>query len=181
MSLARENLKSFQARVAERLKVAREKDASASWLAVEVDGMNCLLPLSHADEVIPFSPIVPVPYVKTWFCGAINGRGRIYGVVDLAIYLALEGNQSIQNRSQSWSITDCSLVRLNADLGLNCVLMVNKVIGLRNKENFEQTLPNLENAPSYFVARYQDSGAVTWQEINLQQLAQSKEFFSISV
>ena len=181
MALAREDLKNFQARVAERLKVAREQEVGASWLAVAIDGMNCLLPLSHANEVMPVSPILPVPYVKTWFYGAINARGRIYGVVDLATYLAVEAKQSIPNRDKAWSIADCSLVGLNADLSMNCVLLVNKVMGLRNISSFDQSLPSKENAPNYFGTRYQDSAGATWQEVNLQHLARSTGFLSISV
>lgn len=181
MTLPREDLKNFQARVAERLRVAREQGVTASWLAVAVQGLNYLFPLSQANEVLPPATIIPVPYSKTWFLGAINSRGRIYGVVDLADYLALEGHQVLSVLPKAHSLSEYSLVGLNDALSLNCVLMVSKVFGLRNTEHFSASSQPAQSAPAFFGDLYQDETGVSWQELDLRNLSRSTNFLSISV
>ncbi len=181
MALPREDLKEFQARVAERLRVAREQGVAASWLAVGISGLNCLFPLSQANEVIPSAAIIPVPYAKPWFMGAINSRGRIYGVVGLSDYLVYENRQEFPLNETSIALPEYSLIALNAALNLNCVLMVNKVMGLRTIENFSNSVPPAADAPDCFGLSYRDVAGSHWQEINLQNLSRSLGFLSIRV
>jgi twitching motility protein PilI len=181
MALPREDLKSFQARVAERLRVAREQGVTASWLAVSIQGLHCLFPLSQANEVLPLTTIIPVPYSKSWFLGAINARGRIYGVVDLADYLVQEARQTVVASPNTNAVSEFSLVGLNTELNLNCVLMVNKVMGLRTLENFPESMQPAADAPDFFGTVYQDVTGTYWQELNLRNLSHSPGFLSISV
>ncbi len=180
MALAREDLKSFQARIAERLRVAREQGADAAWLAVSIRGMRCLFPLSQTNEVLPPLDVLAVPYVKTWFLGAVNARGRVYGVVDLARFWmrgkdALSAVELGENPHLNYS-----LISLNPDLGVNCVLKVDTVLGLRSHKNFESASDPPLSAPDGWGSVYSDASGVMWQEINLQGLVQSPQFLSIS-
>jgi twitching motility protein PilI len=181
MALPREDLKFFQARLAERLRVAREQSAAASWLAVATRGLTCLFPLHQANEVLPSVSIIPVPYAKSWFVGAINSRGRMYGVVDFFSYLAHENKQKLPITERASVPSDYSLIALNVELNLNCMLMVDKVLGLRTLENFEHSANPDLHAPDYFGQLHLDAAGAAWQEIDLQKLSRSPEFFSINV
>ena len=181
MALPKEDLRNFQTRFAERIRVANEQDVAASWLAVMVKGFNCLFPLSQAKEVLPAVPITPVPYVKPWFMGTINSRGRVYGVVDLTEYLTLEYKQEYSFAGRLNALAECSMIGINVELNLNCMLIVNKVLGLRTLQNFEKSAPPLSDAPNYFGLLYRDVAGVDWQEISLQNLSRSPGFLSISV
>lgn len=181
MALIREDLKDFQARVQERLRIAREQGPSASWLAVTVRAMNCLFPLSQANEVMPYVSQVKVPYTKPWFIGAVSARGRIYGAVDLYAFLH-QGTELDSGALQAENaIAQLSLVGLNPDLNLNCLLLVHKVLGLRTNENFEKSVAPHIGAPAYLGMQYHDSTGTMWQEINLHRLSRDPTFVSISV
>ena len=45
-----------------------------------------LISLADAGEVIPAPAITPVPLTKLWFRGAVNIRGKLYGVVDFSAW-----------------------------------------------------------------------------------------------
>ena len=178
--MVREDLQRFQERLAQRMQVAQTQETVASWLAVAVDGMHCLFPLAHANEVLPASPIQPVAYAKPWFLGVISARGRIYGVVHLAAYIAEALQQAPLQRAQHPTQAPYSLIALHAETGLQCALLVNAVLGLRNKPMFTQTVAAASGAPQYFGAVYTDTTQTQWQEIDLLTLARSAEFLSIT-
>jgi twitching motility protein PilI len=181
MDLVKEDLKSFQARVAQRLRLANERGVAASWLAITVNGLNCLFPLSHTNEVLPFAPIIPVPYAMPWFMGIVSSRGRIYGVVNLKVYLMRGDHQVFPLTEIANGLPECSFIGFNAELNLNCVLLVNKVLGLRTLQDFAQCSSPANYSPDYLGSLYRDHDGIDWQEINLQNLSHSHEFLSISV
>ena len=181
MDLVKEDLKNFQARVAQRLRQANEHGVAPRWLAITVSGLNCLFPLSHTSEVLPITPIIPVPYAKPWFKGIVNSRGRIYGVVDLTEYFAGAGDQVFPFTEKAKGLAECNFIGFNAEMNLNCVLLVNKVLGLRTSEHFAQCTPPASDSPNYFGSLYRDPAGVDWQEINLLNLSHDQGFLSISV
>lgn len=181
MAAGREALKDFQARVAQRLKVAGEEGGTASWLAVALRDRNCLFPLSQANEVMPSAKITAVPYSKHWFLGAVNSRGRIYGVVDLAAYLAHLTDAAPTAPSTSAQQTDFTLVGMNSELNINCVLVVHSVKGLRSPSAFVAEQEPPPGAHGCWGPLYQDEDGKQWQEINLRNLSRSPDFLSISV
>ena len=70
-------LRDFQGRLAERLQAATQASgAEASWLAVEAGTARLLFPLDHAGQIFPWSAMQPVPYVRAWFMGVTNLRGK---------------------------------------------------------------------------------------------------------
>ena len=87
----REALRELQTRLASRLQAARTEGMSVAWLALRVGGMNLLFPLGQSGEIFPLTSLQPVPYSRAWFRGVLNIRGGLYGVVDLAAFLAEDG------------------------------------------------------------------------------------------
>ncbi|MES3003183.1 MAG: chemotaxis protein CheW [Pseudomonadota bacterium] len=172
----REALRELQSRLASRLQAARTEGVQASWLAVEAAGGRYLFPLAQSGEIFPFASAQHVPYTQAWFLGVANLRGGLYGVVDLAGFVAgrAPAMRSDATRAES------RLVALNAALEVNCALLIDRLAGLRNMEAFSSSSEPAEGSPDYFGSGYTDANGVFWQEINLQALSQQSQFLSIS-
>lgn len=165
----------LQNRLAERLQSAQTQAVSMAWLAVLVGESHCLLPLSHSGEIFPLPSMARVPYTQPWFSGVVNLRGGLYGVVDLAAFM---GKASARSQSeQAWA--QARLVTLNVDSGVNCALVVDKLLGLRREDAFEGAELVPDGSPAYFGHRYLDSEGRQWQEIDLQSLSQMPAFSGI--
>ena len=172
----RQALKELQTRLAERLQLARTQGIAPLWLAVEAGGKKYLFPLAQSGEIFPWVSIQPVSYSQSWFLGVANLRGGLYGVVDLANYL---GGQATQSRNEL-ARTDSRLVSLNSALDVNCVLLIEKLAGLRKQDAFVDFSEREPDAPAFFGNQYVDSNGANWQEINLQLLAQQVHFLTIA-
>ncbi len=172
----REALREFQSRLANRLQEARTTGIAASWLAVEAGNARYLFPLTQSGEIFPWTQAQPVPYTQAWFLGVANLRGGLYGVVDLASFV---GGRAPAARAES-TRDQSRLVALNAALDVNCALLVDRLVGLRNVEAFTASAPSSEGAPGFFGSGYTDASGAFWQEINLQSLSQTPQFLSIS-
>lgn len=149
---------------------------AASWLAVEVGQARYLLPLSHAGEIFSWVATQVVPYTQPWFLGVANLRGGLYGVIDMGGFV--RGRAGAQRHEAQ--LAQCRLVALNPVLDMNCVLLVDKLLGLRSVESFLASSSAPEGAPAYFGHIYTDSEGAHWQEINLQVLSQQADFLTIS-
>jgi len=172
----REALRELQSRLASRLQAARSEGVQAGWLAVEAAGRKYLLPLSQAGEIFPFAAPQSVPYTHDWFLGVANLRGGLYGVVDLASFVA---GQPPAQRSDA-ARAEARLIALNALLEVNCALLVDRLAGLRNTDAFTASSAAAAGAPEYFGSGYTDASGAYWQELNLQALSQQPRFLSIS-
>jgi twitching motility protein PilI len=172
----REALRELQSRLASRLQAARTEGTQASWLAVESAGAKYLFPLAQSGEIFPFANALPVPYTREWFLGVANLRGGLYGVVDLASFVAgrAPAMRSDATRAES------RLVALNAALEVNCALLIDRLAGLRNLDSFSSSSEPPEGSPEYFGSGYTDANGAYWQEVNLQALSQQSHFLSIS-
>ncbi|MBQ9578010.1 MAG: chemotaxis protein CheW [Ottowia sp.] len=170
-------LHEFQSRLAARLQSVRATGAMASWLAVEVDELRLLLPLSHAGEIFAWTQPQKVPYTHGWFLGVANLRGGLSGVVDLAAFIA---GRPGRRRSDN-DLAQCRLVMFNPLLETNCALLVDRLTGLRTMEAFSASASPDAQAPAYFGHVYTDMGGEQWQEINLQTLSQTPGFIAIGV
>jgi twitching motility protein PilI len=170
----KEALKELQIRLAERLKQARSEGTLAAWLAVRVGPGNYLFPLAQSGEIFPLAAMAWVPYVQPWFVGVVNLRGGLFGVVELAGFMA---RAKAAARAEPGS--QARLVTFNADLEVNAALLVDALIGLRRQDAFVRVLPAPEGAPDYFGQQMVDAEDVCWQEINMQLLAKCPEFLTI--
>ena len=168
-------LRDLQSRLAERLQAARTQERGRSWLAVECGARGFLLPLRDAGEIFALGPIVPVPHSHRWFLGVSNLRGHLHGVVDLTGFLGLETAQASREQAR--------LVGFNQALDINCVLLVDRLSGLRSEEDLEPE-PQLQSEdgaarPAFVGSRYRDSTRRLWQELNLSALADDEAFLGI--
>lgn len=171
----KEALRDLQSRLAERLQVARSEGVSAAWLAVRIGPDNYLFPLAQSGEIFPLAAMAAVPYVQPWFMGVVNLRGGLYGVIDLARFIG--GAQAGRRTEQQWS--QARLVTFNAELEVNAALLVDALVGMRRQDAFVRVVPTPAGLPDYFGQRLVDAQEVSWQEINLQLLAQHPEFLAI--
>ncbi|CAM5783620.1 chemotaxis protein CheW [Rhizobacter fulvus] len=165
-------LRDLQARLAERLQAARTQVRGQSWLAIECSGRGFLLPLREAGEIFALTPILPVPYSHRWFLGVANLRGHLHGVVDLAGFLGIKTHEAGREQSR--------LVGFNAALDINCVLMVDKLSGLRSDD--ELTPEPQDDAvarPAFAGAVLRDANGRLWQELNLAALVGDEAFLKI--
>ncbi len=172
----RQALRELQSRLADRLQAAKTQGVSASWLAVEAGGDKYLFPLNQSGEIFPWVSAQNVPYTQAWFAGVANLRGGLYGIVDLASFVT---GKMPPPRSEM-ARTESRLVALNSALEINCALQIDKLAGLRNPEAFTDFAEKLPEAPEFFGHSYVDANGATWQEINLQSLAQQAHFLTIS-
>jgi twitching motility protein PilI len=171
----RQALRELQTRLAERLQIARTQGVAASWLAVEAGGKKYLFPLSQSGEIFPWVNTQPVPYTQAWFAGVANLRGGLFGVVDLASYVSGQAPPLKNELARS----DSRLVALNSALEVNCALLIDKLAGLRNQAAFSDFSEKSADAPEFFGNQYVDLNGASWQEINLQLLAQQADFLTI--
>ncbi|MDO8441531.1 MAG: chemotaxis protein CheW [Polaromonas sp.] len=172
----RQALKELQSRLADRLQAAKTQGVTASWLAVEAGDGKYLFPLNQSGEIFPWVGAQNVPYTQAWFAGVANLRGGLYGIVDLASFVT---GKMPPPRSEL-ARTESRLVALNSALEINCALQIDRLAGLRHPEEFTDFSEKLPESPEFFGHSYVDANGDTWQEINLQSLAQQAHFLTIS-
>ena len=174
----RQALKELQERLARRLTAARSELTTATWLAVEAGGARYLMPLVQSGEIFPWSTVQPVPYTKTWYLGVASLRGGLQGVIDLARLLERPGEvlAPLADRISSES----RFVSLHSALGFNAVLLIDRLLGLRNPAMFSAFAERPADAPDSFVHRLIDAQGQVWQELSLQALVAEPEFMAIA-
>ena len=165
-------LRELQSRLAERLQQARTTERGKSWLAVECSDRGFLFPLRHAGEIFAMAPLAPVPHSHRWFLGVSNLRGHLHGVVDLASFLGLKPAESGREHAR--------LVGFNQALDINCVLLVDRLSGLRSEEDLKPETDDGAPRPGFAGARYRDASARVWQELDLAALAGDEAFLTIA-
>jgi twitching motility protein PilI len=168
-------IRELQTRLAARLQSAQEQGTAVSWLALRAAGSGYLFPLVQSGEIFPLQGLQRVPYCRPWFQGVLNLRGGLFGVVDLAGFLA---DGPAPTRSET-ALHDARVVTLHAALEVNCALLVDSLAGLRGQEAFASSEGPPTDAAGWIGNRYTDHTGVSWQEINLQILAQDSRFLSI--
>ena len=172
----RQALKELQMRLAERLQLAKTEGIAPSWLAVEAGEKKYLFPLDQAGEIFPWGGVQSVSYTQSWFLGVASLRGGLYGVVDMAGFV---GGRSPVSKSEL-ARTESRLVSFNSALEVNCVLLIDKLAGLRKQSNFIDFSVPEPGAAEFFGNQYVDASGTSWQEINLQVLAQQVVFLTIA-
>ena len=131
--------------------------------------------MGQAGEIFPWVATQVVPYTQDWFLGVANLRGGLFGVVDLASYVS--GHTALPKIELARK--ESRLIALNSALEVNCALLVDRLAGLRNQEAFDDFSARATDAPEFFGNRYVDKNGASWQEINLQSLAQQTQFLTI--
>ncbi len=168
-------LRELQTRLAERLAQAKSQAPTGSWLAVESAGQSLLLPLQQSGEIFSWATILPVPYTQSWFLGVANLRGGLYGIVDFAAFSTgtVTPVRSESARQQS------RFVAMNAALGINCAVLIDKLSGLRNASDFV-SVEDIADMPAYISRQLTDKAGRQWHELDLSELALRPDFLGIS-
>jgi twitching motility protein PilI len=164
-------LRDLQSRLADRLQAARTEPLAKSWLAVECGSRGFLFPLKQAGEIFPLGPMVPVPHSHRWFLGVSNLRGHLHGVVDLAGFLGLKTGEAARDQAR--------LVGFNQELNINCVLLVDRLSGLRSEDELTVDDDDAGARPAFAGARFRDGSSRVWQELHLAELAGDESFLRI--
>lgn len=173
----RKSLRDLQERLAQRLTAAKSEAATASWLAVEARGQRYLFPLVQSGEIFPWTAVQAVPFTKPWYAGVASLRGGLHGVIDLGRLI---------DHSSEWSLpaervtSESRLISLHAALGINAVLWIDRLQGLRNPAMFHALGDTPAGAPAYFTRCLIDHQGLLWQELDLQMLAAEPEFLAIA-
>lgn len=168
----RESLRELQTRLAQRLQAAREQPRPAGWLAVHCGAARLLLPLSQAGEIIPSATWRTLPHTHPWFRGVASLRGRVLGVVDLGPFLGAGAGADPRGGG--------TLVALNASLGVNAALRVDRLAGLRPVDLPESPQAPAADRPAFAGGLRRDVDGQDWQEIDLAALAASPVFLNIA-
>lgn len=174
----RQSLKELQERLAQRLTAAKSEALTATWLAIEAGGRRYLLPLVQSGEIFPWSTVQAVPYTKSWYVGVANLRGGLHGVVDLADLV--QGSARGSMRPAERITSESRLVSLHGALGLNAVLWIDRLLGLRNPGAFNAIGERPAEAPGYVTRVLVDAQGQDWQELDLQVLVSEPEFLAVA-
>lgn len=172
----REALRDFQRRLADRLQAAPTLGVQAAWLAVEAAGGRYLIPLAQAGEIFPAVPALTVPHTQPWFLGVVSLRGGLYGVVDLAIWLAGAPQGLPRLR---FSSPDAQLITFNPALEVQCALRVDRLLGLRGPEHFCGSTPAPEAGAESFGPVLHEASGVSWQALDLHAWSRQARFLRI--
>jgi twitching motility protein PilI len=162
-------LRQYQLQLIERIQAARSGALAArKELGVMLGGCPCLLDLTQLGEIVIAAgvQIQGVPLAQDWYLGLAAMRGRLTGVVDLARYMGepacVPGNH-------------CRIITFSPRLGLNCALLVERVLGLRQLRAMQPvSLPDAP--PSWAAQALRDSEGQQWLRLDLAQLAQAERF-----
>jgi len=173
----RQSLRDLQERLAQRLTAAKSEAATASWLAVEARGQRYLFPLVQSGEIFPWTAVQAVPFTKPWYAGVASLRGGLHGVIDLG---RLIDHSSEWPQPSERVTSESRLISLHAALGINAVLWIDRLQGLRNPAMFHELGDTPAGAPAYFTRCLIDHQGLPWQELDLQMLAAEPEFLAIA-
>jgi twitching motility protein PilI len=165
----RTGLREFQISVAERIRTASSRAALSSRLGFQVGADNWFVALHQVNEVIPVPPMLPVPLTHSWFRGVANVRGNLYGMLDFAAFQGAEPIPAGMERR---------VILISDRLVGGAGLLVSRMLGLRNPEQFNAATRPTDAAP-WVGGVYTDSGGTRWLELDLPALVREQRFLEV--
>jgi len=174
----RQSLRELQERLAQRLTAAKTEAVTANWLAVEAGGGCFLVPLVQSGEIFPWTAVQTVPYTKPWYTGVASLRGGLYGVVDL--HGLIGASPGPRSAALERVTSQARLVSLHPALGVNAVLWIDRLLGLRNAAMFAAVAERASDAPPFFARSLIDHQGQVWHELDLQILVAHPGFLAIA-
>ena len=165
------SLREFQERISQRLVEAHASDRRG-LLGVEAGKESWLLSLPEAGEILAPPALSNVPLTHDWFRGLVNVRGVLYSVVDLSLF---HGGPPIAVPGVS-----PRLLLVGARLGVHSAILVSKVLGLRNEEDFEPDKTTEDHRP-WVGSRLRDASDRLWLRLDVQRLLANSVFLDAGV
>jgi len=167
----RGGLREFQENLSRRLAGASAQDNLRSRLAFETGGRLWLLNLPDAGEVMPVPWLCRVPLTRRWYCGLVNVRGGLYGMVDLADFC---GYGATPRTSEN------AFLMCGRRHGINVGLLAQKVVGLRNAQEFSAVTGAAPDKP-WISGVVQDHDNRQYLEIDVASLIRDPQFIDIGI
>jgi twitching motility protein PilI len=167
----RTSLRQFQQYLTDRLSSLVQGESSSSLLGVQASQSRWLFNLSDAGEIVLLPPLTTVPLTNPSFVGLANIRGNLHAVTDFSTFL---GEPAIPLNMPS-----ARLLLVGAKQGNNAALLVSRILGLKNPNDFEVGNPP-ENAPAWHTATLVDSEGQEWRRMDLKILLSDPEFMNIA-
>jgi twitching motility protein PilI len=163
---AKESLREFQTRLAEKLKAAEATQGVSSKLGFSAGGRHWLVALDQINEVVTVPALTEVPWSKPWFAGVASVRGSLYGCVDLAAYLGL---------AAPLPPGEARILLAHPRFGVNTALRVERALGLRGVADLVPE-PAEVDAPRWHIARWHDRDGQFWTEISMESLVSTPAY-----
>jgi twitching motility protein PilI len=128
------------------------------------------LQLPDAGEVMPVPWLCKVPLTHRWYNGLVNVRGTLHGMVDLADFCGY----GVTPRTSESAFLLCG-----QRYSLNVGLLVRKVVGLRNAQEFSLVT---EASPDrlWISGIMRDHEGREYREINMAKLVRDPAFMDIA-
>lgn len=169
----RRRLRIFQSELVERMQAARDQtEARDNRLGVIIAQRRWLLDMQEIGEIVPYSSVTKVPLSQDWYLGLLNIRGNLVSVIDFARYQGLPLTE-IEPANR--------IVTFSPALGINCGLLVSRVLGLRNAFDM-QAQPAPEDKPAEWILdSYRDSESQEWTGLSLAAIVQEQRFLHIGL
>jgi twitching motility protein PilI len=167
---SRVGLREFQENLSRRLAGASATDNLRSRLAFEAGGRLWLVNLPDAGEVMPVPWLYRVPLTQRWYCGLVNVRGGLYGMVDLADFCGL----GVTPRTSENAFLMCGRRH-----GVNVGLLAQKVVGLRNAQEFTALADPVDRP--WISGIVQDHESRQYLEIDMAKLIRDPAFMDIGI
>jgi twitching motility protein PilI len=164
------DLREFQARLAERLKGAANRDGETARLGFLAGGRHWLTALDQVGEVVSVARLARAPWTQPWFLGVAGVRGAIYACTDLAAYLGIAPAQTPE---------EIRLLLANARFGAHAAFRIDQALGLRSVAGMSP-VPADAGDPAWQRGRFMDADGVEWTEIALEPLLAEARFLRVA-
>lgn len=165
----RTGLREFQENLSRRIADASESPQQMPLLGFSAGEEDWLIELADAGEILPVPQIYSVPLSAPWFRGLANVRGTLFGVTDLA---ALHGFPPVVPSGEA------RLLLIGARTGANCAVMVSRIIGMRNNQDFAPDGTFQDNHRTWVQGAHRDSTGKRWLILSVQDLLKSPTFLN---
>lgn len=168
---AKQSLREFQTRLAEKLKSADESRGVASKLGFVAGGRHWLVDLDQVNEVVTVPALTAVPWAKPWFAGMASVRGMLYGCVDLGAYLEV---------AEPLPPGEARVLLAHPRFGINAALRVERALGLRSLAELTPE-PVEPGAAPWQVSRWHDRDNHFWTEISMEKLVTTPAYLEVGL
>lgn len=117
------SLSAFQAALARRLAQVAREPLQPGWIGIGWRGVDALVPLPDAGEIVRPQPLRPLPHARSWVRGVASVRGAVVAVIDWVEALGLPVAEAGAAPSHWLTLASAS--------GLPLALCVDRLPGLR--------------------------------------------------